>query len=175
MVRMHMDIRTRTIPERKLAVIAKELFQPELERFVMTAFTTLFDYAAARPGLRPIATTEEWPTYVIFHGPVTPDLSARVEVCIVIEGDAQPEGDVVIRMEAGHEEAYVCLTRTGIDFPQILDAYSAVAHFAQTHGTMLESMPSREVYIADVLAAGPDDYVCDVAFPYVPTGGASRN
>lgn len=91
-----------------------------------------------------------------------------MEVCIVIEGDAQPEGDVVIKLEAAHEEAYVRLTRLGIDFPQILDAYSAVAHYAQTHGSMIERMPSREVYITDVLAAGPDDDVCDVAFPYVP-------
>lgn len=166
-----MDIRTRAVPERKLAVLSKELFQPELDPFIMTSFTTLFDYAAARPGVRPMVTTEEWPTYVIFHGPVTPDLSARVEVCIVIDGDAQPEGDIAIRLEAAHQEAFVRLTKAGIEFPQILDAYSAVAHYAQSHGTMLESMPSREVYITDVLAAGQDDDVCDVTFPYVPRLG----
>ena len=33
---------------------------------------------------------------------------------------------------------------------------------------LLETMPSREVYFTDVMAADVTDPVCDVAFPYAP-------
>lgn len=163
-----MDINTRTVPERKLAVISKELFQPELEPFIMTSFDTLFQWAERDPGLRHLDTTPDEPTYVIFHGPVTPDQAARVEVCIVISGAAEPEGDITLRVEAAHEEAYTTLTREGIQFPAILAAYDSVAGWVMKNGSMIESMPSREVYFTDVLKADVNDPVCDVAFPYTP-------
>ena len=163
-----MDVNTRTVPERKLAVISKELFQPQLEQFIMGSFHELFQWAERNPGLRSLDTTPDDPTYVIFHGPVTPDASALVEVCIVIDGPAEPEGAIVLRREAEHEEAYTTLTREGIEFPNILAAYDAVAMWVTQNGSMIESMPSREVYFADVINVPMDAEVCDIAFPYVP-------
>ncbi|GIG55151.1 MerR family transcriptional regulator [Demequina activiva] len=164
-----MDIHTRTVPARKLAVISKELFQPELEEFIMSAFSTLFEWAERHPGLRALDTTPEEPTYVIFHGPVSPDASAVVEVCVVIDGPAEPEGDIVLRREDEHAEAYVPATKAGIEYPAILAAYDAVAAWVSEHGEMIASMPSREVYVADVLAAAAEDVVCEIAFPYRPS------
>lgn len=163
-----MDVHTRTVEERKLAVISKEVFQPELEQFIMSSFDALFQWAERNPGVRALDTTPEEPTYVIFHGPVTPDQAARVEVCIVISGAAEPEGDVNLRVEAAHEEAYTTLTREGIQFPAILAAYDSVAGWVMKHGAMIESLPCREVYFTDVLKADVHDPVCDVAFPYTP-------
>jgi DNA-binding transcriptional MerR regulator len=163
-----MDIQTRTIPERKLAVISKELFQPQLTEFIMGSFHELFSWAERNPGLRSLDTTPDDPTYVIFHGPVTPDASALVEVCIVIDGPAEPEGAIVLKREAAHEEAYTTLTREGIEFPHIVAAYDAVAMWVIENGSMIESLPSREVYFADVVKEPMDAPVCDVAFPYVP-------
>lgn len=164
-----MNIQTRSVPQRKLAVIGKELFQPELEQFIMSAFHELFTWAERHPGLRALTTTPQWPTYVVFHGPVTPDHSAYVEVSIVIDGAAEPEGAIVLKVEAEHEEAYTDVTRTGLEFPDILAAYDAVAMWVTQHGTPREDMPSREVYIADVIEASMDEVVASVAFPYVPT------
>ena len=163
-----MEITTRTVPERKLAVVAKELFQPELEQFIMKGFHDLFSWAERNPGLRALDTTPNDPTYVIFHGPVTPDQSARVEVCIVIDGAAEPEGEIVLRREAEHMEAYTTLTRAQLAFPDILAAYDAVAMWVTQNGSPREDMPSREVYFADVMAASMDTLVADVAYPYLP-------
>lgn len=163
-----MDIATRVVPERKLAVIGKELFQPELEAFIMGSFDALFGWAERHSGLRELDTTPEWPSYVIFHGPVTPDQISLVECCVVIDGPAEPEGDIALRVEAEHQEAYTTLTKKGIEFPAILDAYGAVAAWVHENGAMLERLPSREVYFTNVLTAGDDDPVCDVAFPYEP-------
>jgi DNA-binding transcriptional MerR regulator len=164
-----MDIQTRTVPERKLGVISKEVFQPQLEDFIMSSFHQLFQWAERNPGLRALDTTPDDPTYVIFHGPVTPDAAALVEVCVVISGPAEPEGDIVLRREGAHEEAYTTVTREGLAFPAILAAYDAVAMWVIQHGAMIETMPSREVYFANVIAMPMDAPVCDITFPYVPT------
>ena len=164
-----MDVHTRTVPERKLAVIAKEVFQPQLEDFIMSSFHQLFSWAERNPGLRALDTTPEDPTYVIFHGPVTPDAAALVEVCVVVSGPAEPEDSIVIRKEAAHEEAYTTVTREGLEFPGILAAYDAVAMWVIQHGSMIETMPSREVYFANVIAMPMDAEVCDIAFPYTPS------
>ena len=161
-----MDIQTRTVPERTLAVIGKELYQPELDPFIMEAFSTLFQHAEAHPGLRALTTTPESPTYVLYHGTVTPDQSALVEVCIVVAPDARPVPGISLRVEPAHEEAYATLTKAQIEFPDILSAYDSVASWVMAHGAMIESLPSREVYFTDVLESRDDQPVCDVAFPY---------
>jgi effector-binding domain-containing protein len=162
-----MDIQTRTIPERTLAVIAQELFQPQLDEFIPDAFGELFQWAERHPGVRSLNTTPDEPTYVIFHGPVTPDASARVEVCAVVNEQAEPDGRISVRSEAQHEEAFTTITRAQLEFPNILEAYDAVAMWVMQNGAMIETMPSREVYFADVMNEPMDALVCDVAFPFV--------
>ena len=164
-----MDIQTRTVPERKLAVISKELFQPQLEDVHHGLVPRALPVGGAQPRPARSRTTPDDPTYVIFHGPVTPDASALVEVCIVIDGPAEPEGAIVLARGA-HDEAYTTVTREGIEFPHILAAYDAVAMWVIEHGSMIESMPSREVYFADVikLANGRARVRCGVPFRAQP-------
>ena len=97
-----MDVKVRHVPERKLAVISAELFQPELDPFIMEAFEELFAWAGRNPGLRSLKTTPDEPTYAIFHGPITPDQSARLDVCMVITGPAEPEGRIALQVEEAH-------------------------------------------------------------------------
>lgn len=160
-----MEIRTRVVPARTMAVISKELFQPEIDTFVTGAFTAIFEHLVAH-GLRTHGTTPEEPTYIIFHGQVTPDLSARVDICVPFEGEVGPTADISIALEPEHHEAYTELTKAQMEFPQILHAYDAVGAWVHQHGE--PTLPPREVYIAEWPEAGPDDHVVDVAFPYTP-------
>jgi hypothetical protein len=52
-----------------------------------------------------------------------------------------------------------------VDFPQILSAYDAVTAWIRSRGLTVENCSPREIYFADWDAAGPDDEVCDVAYP----------
>jgi hypothetical protein len=58
----------------------------------------------------------------------------------------------------------VRITKAQVAYPQILSAFDAVASWLQSRGIEASAAP-REVYFADWGAAGPDDEVCDVAFP----------
>ncbi|QSB12977.1 MerR family transcriptional regulator [Natronosporangium hydrolyticum] len=167
-----MEIRTRVVPERKLAFIGKEMFQPELEKFIMRSFTTIFDHLIAL-GLRTNGTTPEEPTYTIFHGPVTPDQSSLVEVCVPFVGSVEPAADIAIRLEPEHHEAFTPLTNREAQFPQILHAYDAVAQWVHANGEPIATMPCREVYVTNVPDADLDDHVMDVAFPYLPEGSSA--
>jgi hypothetical protein len=100
---------------------------------------------------------------------VTEDQRALVEVCVPFEGDVPESSAISVKTEPEHHEAYVTLTRSGLEFPAILGAYDAVAAWAGDHGSLMADLPSREVYIAEVPEADDDAEVCDIAFPYVPS------
>jgi len=163
-----MDIQTRIVPQRDVAAISRQVLQPELESFIRWAFTEIFDVLTAA-GYRTHGTTRAEPTYVIFHGPVTPDQSALVEVCVPFEGTIGGHECVTTKTEPEHHEAFTPVTRAGLEFPAILGAYDAVASWVHANGESIEGLPSREVYITEVPDAAPDDVVCEIAFPYRPS------
>ena len=107
------------------------------------------------------------PMLAIYHGEVNEDSDGPVEVCVPVDASRAPAINAPTRREAAHKEAYVRLIKSQVEYPQILSAYDAVAHWIGANGYDIAGSP-REVYFADWDAAGPDDEVCDVAFPMNP-------
>lgn len=60
--------------------------------------------------------------------------------------------------------AYTRISKAQVAHPQILAAFEAVERWIAGHGLEVTG-PCREIYFADWDAAGPEDPVCDVAFP----------
>ena len=102
------------------------------------------------------------PVFVVYHGEVNQDSDGPVEVCVPV---AREVPDAATRVEPAHREAYVRLRKSQVEFPQILTAYDAVAAWVREHGRSTTVCAPREVYFNDFDAAGPDDEVCEVAFP----------
>jgi hypothetical protein len=103
------------------------------------------------------------PMFVVYHGEVSEDSDGPVEVCVpVAENDFQ---DAATRIEPAHREAFTRITKAQVGYPQILSAYDAVTAWIRARGSTPEHCAPREVYFADWDAAGPDDEVCDVAYP----------
>ncbi len=165
-----MDVKSRSVPERQLALIGKVVRQSELVQFIVDSFVELFEYVSRNPHLRPLDTTPEWPTYCIYHGEVSAEKGSLVEACIVVAGDAIPEGDIQVRTDPAHDEAYLEIPKRMLEYPEVLEPYHAVAGWVRDHGEIREDMPCREVYVDDVLVANPDVHVCDVTYPYHPRG-----
>lgn len=103
--------------------------------------------------------------FVVYHGEVTEDSDGPVEVCIPID-PARTTHDAAIRREPAHREAYTTIEKAQVEYPQILSAYDAVAHWIDAQGRRGTGSP-REVYFADFDAADPNDKACDIAFPIV--------
>jgi DNA-binding transcriptional MerR regulator len=159
-------IEVRDIPAQQVLTEQRHVTATDLPGFIAAAMTRLIDSAGRFGGMT-------GPALVIYHGEVDEDGDGPVEVCVPVRlpGESAAAG-VAHRVEPAHREAYTRIKKSQVEFPQILSAFDAVAHWldAESHEATL---PSREVYFTDWDAAGPDDEVCDIAFPFataaVPT------
>ncbi|AWN22348.1 MerR family transcriptional regulator [Deinococcus irradiatisoli] len=150
----------RFVPEQRVATLTRRVFVGELQAF--------FEDSARVPQLlRAQGAEPAGPMFALYHGEVNQDSDGPVEICFPYRGEAQAEGDVQLRSEPAHHEAYITLTKSEFEFPQILGAYDA-AHAAATQLGECGQLSPREIYTADWPAAGPDDPVGDVAWPFVP-------
>jgi DNA-binding transcriptional MerR regulator len=102
--------------------------------------------------------------FIIYHGEVNEESDGPVEVCVPIQHDRAGTIDAATRIEPAHTEAYTRIRKAQVEFPQILDAYEAVEQWMAKNNRAMTGSP-REIYFTDFMNAGPDDEVCDIAFP----------
>ena len=131
----------REVPATKLATIRSEVDQPGLMDAICAGEGEIRDRLAAA-GAR--VTDEHW---VIYHGFVTPESAAIIEVCVPYAGTVEPAGAMAIRLEAAHAQAYATVAREDCFYPRIMQAYEAVETHVSAAG-LIRAAPVREVYIA---------------------------
>lgn len=111
--------------------------------------------------------------FVVYHSEVSMESDGPAEACVPVADEAAARAwaagrgrpwKTVVRVEPATRLAYTRITKDQVAHPQIQAAFEAVEQWAAGEG--LETAgPCREVYFADWDAAGPQDAVCDVAFP----------
>ena len=143
-------VHRREVPQMKVATVRRDSDQQNL---LATLLGTHYEIDAH---LRDAGahTTGEW--WVIFHGFVTPDSEAPVEICIPYTGTVDPAGDIVIRVEPAHTEAYCEVSEAECRFPRIMLAYDAMVAWFRTSGA-ISAGPVREIYLGT--GAEPFAYV----------------
>lgn len=111
--------------------------------------------------------------YVVYYAEVSMESDGPAESCVpVADAEAarawverQGRGrETKVRVEPARRLAYTRITKAQVAHPQIHTAFEAVEAWIAERGLSYDG-PCREVYFADWDAAGPDDAVCDVAFP----------
>jgi hypothetical protein len=144
-------VHRREVPATKVASIRQETDQQGLADTIRTLQWRLRKHLAGAT-----TTAEHW---VLYHGFVTPDNEAPVEVCVPFTGPAEPVGPMVIRLEPAHAEVYATVARDDCFYPRIMQAYQAVEEHVAAVGLASTAAP-REVYIAhwDEIA-GSDPFV----------------
>lgn len=154
---MSSQIHTRDIPAQTVLTEQRHITPEELPTWIGEAVMRLID--ASEPAGGPSA---EY--FVVYHGEVNHDSDGPVEVCVPIDPARAAELGVPTREEPAHREAYLRITKAQVQFPQILSAFDAVSRWIAANGHTASLSP-REVYFGDWHQAGPDDEVCDIAFP----------
>lgn len=111
--------------------------------------------------------------YVVYHSEVSMESDGPAESCVPVADEAaarawaQEHGrtwETRVRVEPAQRLAYTRITKAQVAHPQIMAAFEAVEQWMAAQG-LQQAGPCREVYFADWDAAGPEDEVCDVAFP----------
>lgn len=154
-------VRLREVAETKVAAIRREVDQSDLVLTMTDCGERIREHLHAA-GAEP--TPETW---WIYHGFVTPDSRAPVEVCVPYQGEADPSGEIVLRVEPAHTEAYVTITRDQCAFPRIMAAYDAVDAWVSAADDLRLVGDAREVYFADYDEISGADAFAHVAQPVV--------
>ena len=145
------EVRRREVPATKVASIRRATDQQGLVDTINELQWKVRDRLAGAT-----VSAEYW---VIYHGFVTPDSEATIEVCVPFTGPAEPVDTMVIRLEPAHTELYATVTRDDCFYPRIMQAYDALARQVDAEGLTLRA-PVREVYLAQwATVAGGDPFV----------------
>jgi DNA-binding transcriptional MerR regulator len=153
------NIQQRDVPEQTVLTEQRHLTVSGLPQWISEAGSRLIKTADTIGG-------GTGPMIVIYHGEVNEDSDGPVEVCIPVSPTPEQAAQAATRIEPAHREAYTRITKSQVAFPQILSAYEAVEQWIGANNQACSAAP-REIYFADFMSAGPDDEVCDIAFPLV--------
>jgi DNA-binding transcriptional MerR regulator len=111
--------------------------------------------------------------FVVYHSEVSMESDGPAESCVPVADEAAARAwaarhgrawETAVRVEPAQRFAYTRITKAQVAHPQIIAAFEAVEGWIAGQG-LEQAGPCREIYFADWDAAGPDDAVCDVAFP----------
>jgi DNA-binding transcriptional MerR regulator len=151
------EIKERDVPEQLVLTEQRHVLVEELPAWLGDTISRLAESAGEHGGVA-------GPVFVAYHGEVNQDSDGPVEVCVPIDPSKGEDAAMPTRVEPAHREAYVRIRKAQVEYPQILSAYDAVAQWIGSRKLSVAGAP-REVYFNDFEAAGPNDEVCDIAFP----------
>ncbi|MEU7058326.1 hypothetical protein [Streptomyces sp. NPDC046197] len=77
----------------------------------------------------------------------------------------EPSGDLGVRLEAAHREAFIPLTKPEQGHPAVLPAHDALAGWLTSRGLSLNAC-AREIYYPSWATARAGEHVADVAHPF---------
>ncbi|QIY71668.1 MerR family transcriptional regulator [Streptomyces sp. RLB1-33] len=159
-------VETVDVPERVVLTEKRHTLADELPVWIPASLARLED------GARECGGTTGSP-FVVYYAEVSMESDGPAESCVPVadEEAARAWADkrgrasgIGVRVEPARRLAYARITKAQVAHPQIIAAFEAVEAWIGERGLSYDG-PCREVYFADWDAAGPEDAVCDVAFP----------
>ncbi|MDX3455733.1 MerR family transcriptional regulator [Streptomyces sp. ME02-8801-2C] len=166
-------VETVDVPERVVLTETRHTLADELPAWIGASLGRL------EAGARECGGVSAAP-FVVYHSEVSMESDGPAESCVPVADEAAARAWVAahgrarstaVRVEPARRLAYTRIVKAQVAHPQIIAAFEAVERWMAGQG--IEPVgPCREVYFADWDAAGPDDAVCDVAFPVGLSGGS---
>jgi effector-binding domain-containing protein len=159
-------VETVDVPERVVLTEKRHTLADELPVWIPASLGRLED------GARECGGTTGSP-FVVYYAEVSMESDGPAESCVPVADEAAARvwaekrgraSGIGVRVEPARRLAYARITKAQVAHPQIVAAFEAVEAWIAERGLSYGG-PCREVYFADWDAAGPEDAVCDVAFP----------
>ena len=156
---MTYEIQVRNVPKQQIISITKRVYIDDLVKHICDSFSALHELAKQQN----IAVIGH--ETVIYHGRVDEDSNGPVEVCLPVAGNLTDSGSIKVGELLAGKEVFTRITLKQCQFPEILQAYDAVAMWLHQQGYPTAGSP-REIYFNQVKES-QDDPFCDVAWPFL--------
>lgn len=159
-------VETVDVPERVVLTERRHTLADELPVWIPASLGRLEE------GARECGGTAGAP-FVVYYAEVSMESDGPAESCLPVADEEAARSwaarcgrgsGVGVRVEPARRLAYTRIAKAQVAHPQIVAAFEAVEVWVRERGLVVDG-PCREVYFADWDAAGPEDAVCDVAFP----------
>ncbi|WP_437048180.1 MerR family transcriptional regulator [Streptomyces sp. enrichment culture] len=159
-------VETVEVPAQVLITESRHLLAEELPSWIGAALGRLETAAGECGGVAGVP-------FVAYHAEVSTESDGPAEACVPVADEAAARAwaagagrarGTTVRVQPALRLARTRITKAQVAHPQILAAFEAVERWMEGRG-LTPTGPCREVYFADWEAAGPQDPVCDVAFP----------
>ncbi len=154
------EITTREVAAEKVATITAHVRQEELSRFIPDAIGRIRAHVAAQGAVAKDV------DLTLYHSSMGAEGQGTVEVCVPFTGSVEPAGDVGVRTEPAHTEAFARVTKGQVVDGQVMGAFDAVGSWLGENGLEVCG-PAREVYFADWDAVDAATPAVDAALPFV--------
>jgi DNA-binding transcriptional MerR regulator len=160
------EVETVDVPEQVVISETRHTLQPELPPWIGASLGRLEAAAAECGGIA-------GSPFVLYHSEVSMESDGPAESCVPVTDAAAARAwaeqhgrpwELTVRVEPSQRLAYTRITKAQVAYPQILAAFEAVEEWLRRQG-LQQAGPCREIYFTDWGAAGPEDAVCDIAFP----------
>jgi DNA-binding transcriptional MerR regulator len=160
------EIHTVDVPEQWLITEKRHTLVDELPTWIPASLGRLESAAEQCGGMTGAP-------FVVYYSEVSDESDGPVESCVpVADADAARAWaaeharawGATTRLEPARRLAYTRITKAQVANPQIHAAFEAVEAWMEQEDLDYAG-PCREIYFADWDKAGPEDEVCDVAFP----------
>ncbi|MFP3991825.1 MerR family transcriptional regulator [Streptomyces sp. E11-3] len=158
------EVKVVDVPEQYVITESRHTLSDELPTFIGASLERLEKAARECGGLTGAP-------FVAYYAEVTQESDGPAESCVPVADAAAArawaEGarGAKTRVEPARRLAYTRVTKAQVAYPQINSAFEAVEEWIGQQKGMTIAGPCREIYFADWCAAGPEDEVCDIAFP----------
>ncbi|MGW6055190.1 MerR family transcriptional regulator [Streptomyces sp. NPDC055189] len=169
------EIKTVDVPEQYVICESRHLLAEELPVWIGASTQRLEEAAERECG--GVAASP----FVVYHSEVTQDSDGPAEACVPVRDaeaarawaqKADGRRGTGFRVEPAHRLAYTRITKAQVSYPQIIGAFDAVEAWVAREGLRVAGA-CREIYFVEWDSAGPEDQVCDVAFPVAPADGTA--
>ncbi|MFE7909146.1 MerR family transcriptional regulator [Streptomyces albogriseolus] len=159
-------VETVDVPEQVVITESRHILADELPAWIGASLGRLEEGARACGGVA-------GSPFVVYHSEVSVESDGPAEACVPVADGAAARAwaaergrarGTAVRVEPAMRLARTRITKAQVAHPQILAAFEAVEAWMREQG-LTYAGPCREIYFADWDAAGPQDPVCDVAFP----------
>ncbi|GHB37305.1 MerR family transcriptional regulator [Streptomyces viridiviolaceus] len=159
-------VETVDVPEQVLITETRHTLVTELPAWIGASLGRLEEAARVCGGVAAAP-------FVVYHSEVSTESDGPAEACVPVADEAAARAwaeergrawETKVRVEPARRLACTRITKAQVAHPQIMAAFEAVEEWIAAEGLTPDG-PCREVYFADWDATGPEDPVCDVAFP----------